>query len=403
MNRAAQSLELAAYPADLLQLGLWGPDFFSAFYYVLLSEALEDLERDRRLALIPGLTRALDSARRDDASRALIRRHAIFLHFDNLGGELDSNEEIHLLWNRLFDNTRDLLLATRGPGGLDPNERAIVVLLALGSSLHMVQDFYSHSNWTHLDFSTLGFDGFEGGRVPTYFEALAAARRGGRPGELPFAIELGIYPDLGAGAWSGEGPPRDHAHMHHDSSALETGGRSMAEFHEAGPRPATRSATRHQAVAVATATAASSEWLERLGADPEIEQILREAARAREPALLLGGTARSAVEAMVRVSFLVGTWDGRNPGEREREVERQVSLTAAKVLLKLLRGSRELLPNPFNRYWSLYVDWNIPGRLVRGFADPRTGRYSLRRRTPQPILATAPDVAGTAAAIEESR
>src|SRR5262249_20225605 len=57
---------------------------------------------------------------------------------------------------RLLYNTQQLLSELNGQTDLSEGHRKIAILSALGSSLHMVQDFYSHSDWIHNDFEKMG-------------------------------------------------------------------------------------------------------------------------------------------------------------------------------------------------------------------------------------------------------
>ena len=97
-----------------------------------------------------------------------------FMHFDNLAGAIDRNWKFDYLWSRLLDNTRTKIAHDYQNTKLKDDTRKKQILLTLGASLHMVEDFYSHSDWVHFNFANMGFkqqkndEGFD--RAPTWFE-----------------------------------------------------------------------------------------------------------------------------------------------------------------------------------------------------------------------------------------
>jgi hypothetical protein len=97
----------------------------------------------------------------------------VFLHFDNLSGELKSNSQFDALFTHLLQNTQNALASYNRLRNVD-RVRKTLVLVTLGASLHAVQDFYSPSDWIHNDFNRtpvrmVGLDG-GGSRAPTWFE-----------------------------------------------------------------------------------------------------------------------------------------------------------------------------------------------------------------------------------------
>jgi hypothetical protein len=360
------------------QLGALGPDFFWVLHHHLISERIERLKGESGLALVPGLGRLFVQTRQDDPRRVEVRRAASFLHFDNLEGELDSNQKVHFVFHRTLANTTRLIRDTYADPHLDAETKRVIILLAVGSSLHLVQDFYSHSNWVHVDFARFGMRGALPHRVPTYFEACQFF---GCPEEavpaLPFEVEVGIYPTPTAPPLTQEGVPKGHEQMHHDNTQLFSDGQDMVHYHAAGLVSGLASREAHQQVAVATAVAASKEWLVQLSEPPEVRRALHFASQIKGPTLLVQDDARTALEAVARVSCLVGKWDGDHPAASQERVCQALKLTTSRVLVSLLRGRRELLPNAFNRYWSLYVQANIMERLTAGFGDTQHTRYDF--------------------------
>ena len=129
-----------------------------------------------------------------------VRKGAIFLHFDNLNGSLNSNAEFDYIFRRLLYNTQRALSNANKRGDLNEGTKKILILMTLGASLHCIQDFYSHSNWIHLNLANAGLEpvmtswGKEG--APTWFEVRAKM---GDPASLtnpwPWNVESGMYPD----------------------------------------------------------------------------------------------------------------------------------------------------------------------------------------------------------------
>ena len=80
----------------------------------------------------------------------------LYLHFDDLPG----TAEVSAAWDRLVRNTR------RAAQEAERRQDPAGLLSVLGASLHTVQDFYSHSNWSNLDW----------GGDATWFDVPAAER-----------------------------------------------------------------------------------------------------------------------------------------------------------------------------------------------------------------------------------
>lgn len=80
----------------------------------------------------------------------------LYLHFDDLPG----TAEVSGAWDRLVRNTR------RAAQEAERRQDPAGLLSVLGASLHTVQDFYSHSNWSNLNW----------GGDATWFDVPAAER-----------------------------------------------------------------------------------------------------------------------------------------------------------------------------------------------------------------------------------
>jgi hypothetical protein len=311
----------------------------------------------------------------------VVRKMAIFMHFDNLNGKLDSNQKFDYLFLRLLTNTQRFLDALNRRSDLTEGHRKIAVLSALGASLHMVQDFYSHSDWTHNDFEKLGVPLLRTKwgkmRAPTWFEVRAKL---GRPDSWPFQVHSGVYPPK-------PGASNTHSHMNHDNSQLvykedENPGkpkRSQAEYHKAGPFPATEeNAKEHQLFAVNTAAGASIEWvrlvMQHPGARAAIEATKSWDVKAFNPAMLHdleGGLASSLL-----MSCAAYKWDGYSPAPpRVAECKGILGVApAAQALGGALPGFSGVIPSPTNEFWHVQVTLNLVEHLAEGFGS-QTGDY----------------------------
>lgn len=115
-----------------------------------------------------------------------IRAEASKLHADRLS----TPQAVTNYWDRLTINTR----AGLQEAARNNNPRQVVALL--GMSLHVVQDFYSHSNWAELQAPPAGVDY----ATLTWFDSSAAQRAGvktGIPGQDNSPDGHGTYTGAG--------------------------------------------------------------------------------------------------------------------------------------------------------------------------------------------------------------
>src|SRR5262249_5043179 len=261
-RRAANEFGFSDDARKIMQLGNFSPDFFGP---------VADLASNH----LPHT--ALQALNQYVSSNGQDRDSAVFLHFDNLFDELDSNSQFDSLFSRLLRNTQASLALDSKQRGLDDRTRKALILIILGASLHAVQDFYSHTDWIHNDFSNTSVKlgqlspGASEYRAPTWFEFRTTS---GDPEKWPFRVKAGIFPPV-------TGALNTHTHMNHDNSRLiyrevETAGQpllSQAQYHNAGHFPAREndpaSALAHQQLAFNTAAAASREWIRKVEENAE--------------------------------------------------------------------------------------------------------------------------------------
>jgi hypothetical protein len=290
----------------IMQLGNFSPDFFGPVSD-FASERLPD--------------KSLQALGNYGANNAESRASAIFLHFDNLNGELDSNAKFDYIFTQLLQNTQSTLANFFKRTDADERTRKVLVLITLGASLHAVQDFYSHSDWIHHDFTNTGarLTQLPGGgqRAPTWFEFRDKAPD---VANWPFQVKTGLYPPV-----AGAGPT--HTHMNHDNSRLiykeyETPGapvNSEAQYHVSGNVPArvddAAAITAPQQFAFNTAVAASIEWVKKVEENADAKAAIDFAKswnlKLKDPKLAKELEAGLATQ--LALSCAAGKWDGEDP------------------------------------------------------------------------------------------
>src|SRR5215831_4428660 len=267
-HKVGDEFAFSADATNIMQLGNFSVDFFGP----IAGLAGEHVTPEERAAL-----------QAFGGQNIKVRAAAIFLHFDNLSGELDQNAKFDYIFTRLLDATQVSLAAAHARPDLDDSTRKALILITLGASLHAVQDFYSHSDWIHNNFDATAAKMVRlpsgGLRAPTWFEVRDKL---GDPTRWPFRVAAGIYPPV-------SGKQNTHTHMNHDNSRLvyreeESPGRPLmaqAQYHNDGPMPArpgdAASILQHQQLAVNTAIAASSEWVKKVEENADAKAALESA------------------------------------------------------------------------------------------------------------------------------
>ena len=376
----------------IMQLGNFSPDLFGP--------VSEYASRNMK-------SREIDALHQYGANNAQSRNAAIFLHFDNLSSDFHSNSNFDYLFNQLLANTQKLLAGYSKLQG-DDRVRKVLILVTLGASLHAVQDFYSHTDWIHNDFNqtdvkmiTLPSGGL---RAPTWFEFRT---RHADPDKWPFQVKSGLYPPV-ANALN------THTHMNHDNSRLmyteyENPGqplRLQAEYHNAGLAPARgddASDLAHQQLAVNTALAASTEWVQKVEENPDAKKAIEFARswnlKKKDPRLVKELEAGMITE--TAVSCAAGKWDGDDPpGDRGslcRSVlaRRMNSLdtTSTAAISGQLIGLAVSMLMPValkftGMFWDVHSQYHILENLADGIGS-NSGRYSFAKTTsslPAPAL-----------------
>ncbi|HEV2988857.1 MAG TPA: hypothetical protein VG759_10475 [Candidatus Angelobacter sp.] len=367
----------------VMQLGNFSPDFFGP---------VADLASSHLPAA------GLEALDQYVANNGQDRDSAVFLHFDNLFDELNSNTKIDYVFNRLLSNTQSALAYYNKQPGIDNRTRKALIMITLGASLHAVQDFYSHSDWIHNDFdktpaklirlSAASLDY----RAPTWFEF---REKSGAPEKWPFQVKTGIYPPIASAL-------NTHTHMNHDNSRLtyrelETEGApllSQVKYHNIGPIPAREndaaSALAHQQLAFDTAVAASSEWIRKVeeNADAKAAIEFAKSWNLKSQDKKLGKELEAGLTTELVLSCMTGKWDGEEPeGDRgflcrsilEKTIG-SVSGSKQSKIESLIIGIASsagfsLALKYTGKFWDVHTQYHILSRLTDGISSS-SGHYN---------------------------
>ena len=360
--RALQDRGFSPASTSLVHLGNFAPDFFITIAQDRMRLEAQKVLSDARFALLPTWARP-------QRVEPVVRGAAALLHFDNLGGSLNANNRFGVIFDRLANNTALVLVQLHRDSSLGDEVRARLVLMALGTSLHAVQDFYSHTNWSHIEFEPLGFLAQP---APTWYEALDVL--GAAPRGLPFRLQAGIFPEAGVIPLTAEGGPMTHDYMHHDNSQMTSEGITRTPWHEVGPVPASAGADLHHGRAATVAADASAEWLDRLLLDEGVREAIKESHQYTRPRLIARSPGVMTLEAAWRLSCLSNHWDGPDPPpEQQANCKRHLRGLAVRLIPSIVTGEANLLPNALNDVWKQYLDAQIMDRITAGVGDGAGG------------------------------
>ena len=380
VQKAGEQNGFAEDAWKIMQLGNFSPDFFGP----VADAASKGLKGDE-----------LNVLNQYEAKNQQVRGAAIFLHFDNLNNDFQRNSDFDYLFTNLLKSTQHLI-GEFNKLKVDDRTRKALTLVTLGASLHTVQDFYSHSDWIHNDFDKTDVKTVKlptgGVRAPTWFEFRS---KHNEPDKWPFHVQSGIYPPTPKAQ-------NTHTHMNHDNSQLmyaesENGLplRSQAEFHNVGPVPARgdeASNLAHQQLAVNTAMAASSEWIQKLEEDPEAKKAIESAKGwSLKGDSHLSNELQAGILTQKTLSCASGKWDGDNPpGDRgllcRSVLASQVSSAGTKTASQLQTAITGLAANLLvpmalkftGMFWDIHGQYHILESLVQGIGS-NSGHYAFKK------------------------
>ncbi len=121
-----------------------------------------------------------------------------YMHFD----AIYSTADIEKNWQRIFENTIQTLKKYNNNPDVKSGFRLIVLFNIVGASLHIVQDYYSHSNWVNT------YTLLNKSPIPTWYGEDSAYRRS-------LYLYTGAYPD---GSAKGK---KNHSELNKDCSGLK--------------------------------------------------------------------------------------------------------------------------------------------------------------------------------------
>lgn len=137
-----------------------------------------------------------------------------YMHFDCLYTQTDIDRN----WKTLLNNTINTLRKYSAAGITKPGYRLPVLFNIIGSSLHTVQDFYSHSNWVNLYMASATTP------IPTWFDVDSATRS-------KMKLVTGAYPDGSAKGQKNHGDlNKDCSTRQYNKEAVEVAERASIDW-----------------------------------------------------------------------------------------------------------------------------------------------------------------------------
>lgn len=257
----------------------------------------------------------------------------VYMHFD----AIFSSMEIEQNWQKIFDNTVQTLKKYHNNPDVKSGFREIVLFNIIGASLHIVQDFYSHSNWVNI------FTSRKIKPVPTWYEADPSSRK-------KLSIFTGAYPD---GSAKGR---KSHSELNKDYSA----------------RPLNKEA-------VEVAERASIEWVKKLmDATPELPWAELKNYNIQGDPILKNFLVKLDATFLTSSSIVAGHLDGDKPAKfifnqydkdvRKEQAKARVALshTISEYFAYLsLENNVFRIPSP---YWAGFQVYFITRDLANGLS-----------------------------------
>lgn len=262
-----------------------------------------------------------------------------FMHFD----AIFTTEEIRLNWQRVFENTVQTLKKYHNNAEVKSGFRLIILFNIIGASLHIVQDFYSHSNWVNTYIS------LKKSPIPTWFE------------EDTFNIKslqlyTGAYPD---GSFKGK---KSHSDLNKDYSI----------------RPLNKEA-------VEVAERASIEWIKKImEATPDLPWSELKAYNIQNDQILKNFLVKLDATFLTSSSIVAGHLDGEKPAKFIFTPDNDINKEKAKARVALSHTIAEYsayltlerniykIPSP---YWAGFQVYFITRELANGLSHSNN-KYS---------------------------
>jgi hypothetical protein len=137
-----------------------------------------------------------------------------FMHFD----AIYTTAHIEKNWENIYINTVNALNKYNGSSNVKKGFKLIVLFNIIGASLHIVQDFYSHSNWVNT------FDSLKLNPIPTWYQKDSIERN-------KYKLFTGAYPDGSAkGKINHKDLNKDYSTRNLNQQAVEVAERASIEW-----------------------------------------------------------------------------------------------------------------------------------------------------------------------------
>ncbi len=251
-----------------------------------------------------------------------------YMHFD----AVFSTKDIASNWYILYKNTVNLLKSSYINKSIKEGYREIVLFNILGASLHMVQDFYSHSNWVHPN----GMNAVNP-IVSTWYEADSVSK-------MKLNIYTGVYPD---GSQEGKA---NHGDLHKDNSARS-----------------------YNDVAVFLAEKASTEWIKKIiDATPALPWAALKKYSVQKNMVMKDFLENLDANFLTTSSILAGPsghFDGENPKKTIFSKDLIKEKFSAGIVLKTVISQYAInwgLQGLFSPYWAGFTKYDIINNLAIG-------------------------------------
>lgn len=254
-----------------------------------------------------------------------------FMHFD----AIYTNEHLEQNWKLLYENTVNCLRKYAASSAVKPGFRLIVLFNIIGASLHIVQDFYSHSNWVNL------FNAKKLGPAPVWYDVTRKQRDS-------LKLVTGAYPD---GAVPGK---LSHSDLNKDCSA-----RAL------------------NIEAVETATRASIDWVKRImEAVPEVPWGELKTYNIQKNMALKKFLVEQDATFLTTTSILLDHFDGKHPAKfvfdketKDIDKEKRKAFEAYLLVSDAYNDNMKVINNGFmlpSPYWAGFMGYNIVQDLAIG-------------------------------------
>lgn len=136
-----------------------------------------------------------------------------FLHFDAIYSTADLEKN----WQLILDNTKAALRKFSTNSMVEPGFRQIVLFNILGASLHIIQDFYSHSNWVNTYMAK------QISPIPIWYDVPDSARKN-------MKLFTGIYAKPFKGHVSHDSLHKDNSARTYNKEAVEAAERASIDW-----------------------------------------------------------------------------------------------------------------------------------------------------------------------------